>query len=190
VSDLEAALGALDAGQAIVIPTDTVYGVAARPEVPGAVAAIFRAKGRPEEKPLPVLAADQHAAHAVAELDERALALAERFWPGPLTIVLPRAAGFEWDLGGRAEGTVAVRVPAHEVALQLLRASGPLAVTSANLSGHPPATTVAAARAALGTDVSVFLDGGTCDGLPSTVVSLVGKTSVLREGAIPEREVL
>jgi L-threonylcarbamoyladenylate synthase len=190
MTDLEIALAALDRGLPVVIPTDTVYGVAARPEVPGAVAEIFRAKGRSEDKPLPVLAADQHAAHGVGDLDERALALAERFWPGPLTIVVRRAAGFTWDLGGRADGTVAVRVPAHEVALGLLRASGPLAVTSANLSGRPPATTVAEARAALAPQVSAFLDGGTCNGSPSTVVSLVGDLDVLREGALAGDELL
>jgi L-threonylcarbamoyladenylate synthase len=179
----------LDAGRLVVIPTDTVYGIAARPDDPAAIAAVFAAKGRPSEKPLPILAATASDLDDVAQLGDRARRAA-RHWPGPLTLVVPRAPGFDVDLGGEPGGSgrsqaVAVRVPASEVALELLRASGPLAVTSANLSGDPPATTVLEARAALGAKVRAYLDGGVCSGQPSTVVSLVGEIELLRAGPIP-----
>lgn len=172
-----------------MVPTDTVYGLACLPELPAAVATIFELKGRPDDKPLPVLARDARALEPIAEFDTQAAALAQRFWPGPLTLVLRRAAGFDHDLGGNDTATVAVRVPENEVALALLEAAGPLAVTSANLSGASPATTADEARAIFGDRVPVYLDGGPSRGLPSTVVSLVGGPRVLREGALSEDEI-
>lgn len=189
MSCLDEALTALAAAEAIVLPTDTVYGVGALPEHPRAIAAIFAAKGRPETKALPVLGAEAAALEEVARFDEPALLLAQRLWPGPLTLVLPRAPGFAHDLGGDDPDSVAVRVPAFEPTLELLRRSGPLAVTSANLSGQPPASTVREARAALGDAIRVFIDGGRVGGMPSTVVTLVGEPVVLREGAVPEAQI-
>jgi L-threonylcarbamoyladenylate synthase len=174
----------LDAGNLVVIPTDTVYGIAARPDNPAAIAAVFAAKGRPSDKPLPILAATPSDLDRIALLGDVARRAA-RHWPGPLTLVVPRAPWFDRDLGGTPSQGVAVRVPACEVALELLRATGPLAVTSANLSGDRPATTLSEARAALGGKVRAYLDGGVCAGRPSTVVSLVGEIELLRAGPIP-----
>ena len=191
MNELNDAIQALEQGLLVVIPTDTVYGIAARPDLPAAVAAIFGAKGRPTDKALPVLGSDFRALSAVARLDARAAKLAEKFWPGPLTIVVPRAEGFDHDLGGVQDGTVAVRVPASEMARALLTATGPLAVTSANLTGAPPAATVEEAHDALGDRVAVYLDEGPAGGDPSTVVSLTSEQpEVLREGAAPTDEVL
>ena len=189
MSTIEEALAALGAGQAIVLPTDTVYGVGALPDRPGAIASIFAAKGRPEEKALPVLGADMDALEGVGTFDDSAALLAQRFWPGPLTLVLRRAPGFTHDLGGTDTATIAVRVPAFPATLDLLRASGPLAVTSANRSGEPPAASVDDARTALGHAIGVFIDGGRVGGAPSTVVSLVEDPVVLREGALPTAEI-
>lgn len=186
--DVERALGALSAGLAIVMPTDTVYGIAARPDVPGALAAVFAAKGRPEDKALPVLAAGVEDLEAVVVFRATAHRYAAAHWPGPLTLVLERAAGWDYDLGGRDHSTIAVRVPNHAVALELLGRSGVLAVTSANRSGEAPATTVDEARLALGHAVGAFVDGGRLEGSPSTVLALTGEPEVLREGAIPFRD--
>ena len=179
------AAAAIRGGALAIVPTDTVYGLAA---LPAGAAAIFDVKRRPRDKALPVLGADARQLRRVAALDVVALALAQRAWPGPLTLVVRRAAGFTADLGGSDDGTVAVRVPSHPVVAELLRATGPLAVTSANISGEPPATTCAAA-CALAPD-AVCLDGGTCDGAPSTVVNVLGEPEVLREGVLAAEEVL
>lgn len=184
MSSVDEALAALSAGRAIVLPTDTVYGVGALPDQPDAIASIFSAKGRPEAKALPVLGAELAALEGVGAFDDSAVRLAQRFWPGPLTLVLRRAVAFTHDLGGTDPDTVAVRVPAFPPTLDLLRASGPLAVTSANRSGEAPAATVEEARAALGHAIFVFIDGGRVGGAPSTVVSLVEEPVVLREGAL------
>ena len=189
MNTLEEALAALGAGQAIVLPTDTVYGVGALPDRPAAIAAIFAAKGRPEDKALPVLGADLAALEAVGTFDDSAALLAQRFWPGPLTLVLRRAPGFTYDLGGTDAATIAVRVPAYAPTLDLLRASGPLAVTSANRSGEAPAATVDDARTALGHAIGVFIDGGRVGGAPSTVVSLVEEPVVLRQGALSASDI-
>lgn len=188
-AQLTEACDAISDGEPVVIPTDTVYGLAARPDLPRAVAALFAAKQRPPDKPVPVLAARVDDLEAVAVLDGRARALAARFWPGPLTLVLLRAPGCSFDLG-RASGTVAVRIPRCTVALRLLSRCGPLAVTSANMSGAAPATTAGEARAALGDLVRVYLDDGPREGAASTVVSLVGAPRVLRRGALAPEEVL
>ncbi|MDQ3955366.1 MAG: L-threonylcarbamoyladenylate synthase [Actinomycetota bacterium] len=181
-STVTAIADALGAGHVAVIPTDTVYGLAGLPTNPGAVARIFSLKGRLQDKPLPVLGNGVIQLEAVARFDDLALRLAEAFWPGPLTIVLPRAPGFAADLGGSQPDTVAVRVPDRELCLSLLGATGPLAVTSANLSGRPPATTAEQARGLF--DSIPVLDGGACDGSPSTIVSLVGSPKILRSGPL------
>ena len=190
MSDLDDALDALARGDIVVIPTDTVYGVAASPAIPAALDAVFALKGRSRSKALPVLGDSLEALISVANFDARARRVAERFWPGPLTIVLERAPGFDADLGGENRGTVAVRVPAHDVTLGLLARSGPLAVTSANPSGESEARSVEDARAAFGDLVDTYLDGGVASGTISTVVSLVGDPTVLREGALPGEDVL
>ena len=173
------AADAIRSGAIAIIPTDTVYGIGARPE---AAAAIFELKHRPRDKALPVLGCDVVQLGGIAELDDRARALAEQHWPGPLTLVVRRSASFTTDLGGDDPMTVAVRVPAHPVARELLERTGPLAVTSANVSGELPATTYEEA-CALAPDL-ICLDGGPCDGVPSTVLSLVGEPKVLRQGGL------
>jgi len=180
-----AAAGAAGRGELVVVPTDTVYGLAASVDRPEAVAAIFVAKGRAPEVALPVLVGAVDDARAVARFDDGAEALAAAFWPGPLTIVLPRAPGLTADLGGDG-ATVGIRVPAHGPLRRLLAATGPLATTSANRSGEPTPATVDGVEAVFGEAVSVYLDGGPASGGPaSTVVSLqAGTPTVLREGAI------
>jgi L-threonylcarbamoyladenylate synthase len=180
---LETASAALRRGRLVVLPTDTVYGVGALPRSHGGVAAIFEAKGREPDKPIPVLAAGAEDLTEVVVFDERAHVLGAALWPGPLTLVLPRRADWPFDLGGDA-ATIAVRVPSNELARTLLERTGPLAVTSANLSGRSPAATVAEARTVLGDKVSVYLDGGRCSAPPSTIVSLTDEVRVLREGPI------
>jgi L-threonylcarbamoyladenylate synthase len=187
---LERALAALRAGEPIVMPTDTVYGIAARPSSVGAVGAVFREKRRARDKPLPVLAADVDDLRDIVVIDARVERIAADFWPGALTLVIPRFPEWRFDVGAGRDGPVAVRVPNCPVALALLRRSGPLAVTSANLSGRPPAHTVEEARAALGAGVKVFVDGGRRAGAPSTIVSLVGAPTVLRTGSLPPDEVV
>jgi tRNA threonylcarbamoyl adenosine modification protein (Sua5/YciO/YrdC/YwlC family) len=187
---IEAALAELRAGRPIVIPTDTVYGVAALPSVAAAIEAVFWAKDRPKEKALPILAAEVAALEEVVVLDDRARAVADRFWPGPLTLVLERAPQFHYDLGGGTSPMIAVRIPEHPLTLELLRASGPLAVTSANRSGDEPALTVEEAREALGDVIDVYVDGGPCEGSPSTIVSLAAGFEVLRRGGLDPDEVL
>lgn len=185
VSHLEEAFVNLVAGRAVVLPTDTVYGVGVALAV-DPVRLLFRIKGRPREKAIPVLAAGAASLGSVAAFSPLARTLAAKFWPGPLTLVLPKAAGFDLDLGGSESSGVAVRVPAHGLARELLVRTGPLAVTSANKAGEPPALSVSEARASLGSAVSAFLDGGPAGGVPSTVAALDGGIRILRPGALPE----
>ncbi len=192
---------ALGRAQLVVIPTDTVYGVAANAFDPDAVQHLLDAKGRGRQSPPPVLVAGVPTMRAItAEVPEPVERLVEAFWPGGLTIVLPAQPSISWDLGD-TRGTVAVRMPSHHIALELLEESGPLAVSSANLTGHPAARTAEAAQAMLGTNVEVYLDAGDSGGgIASTIVdatSLVGGDDpivrVLRDGAIDRarlREVL
>jgi L-threonylcarbamoyladenylate synthase len=190
MTELDDALEALDAGGLVVIPTDTVYGIAAA-LIPDAIAKVFEIKGRPRDKPLPVLGASSLQLERVATLDDRARRLADDYWPGPLTLVLPRASGFEIDLGRAGDASVAIRVPDHALARLVLERSGPLAVTSANPSGEGPATTVDETRRWLGDRVGAYLDGGRCVGAePSTVLSLTDGPKLVRVGPIPERELL
>jgi len=186
---VEEAITALTSGRLAVIPTDTVYGLAAHLGSPGAVQAIFTAKQRPPEKPIPVLGADLEQLSAVAMFDDRARSLGTRFWPGPLTLILPRAEGFDVDLGGNERRTVGVRVPKEPRALEILRRTGPLAVTSANRSGTKEAVTLDEARSVFGDEVDAYVDGGRCVGVPSTIVFLAGERRLLREGPIPSAQV-
>jgi L-threonylcarbamoyladenylate synthase len=169
--DLAGAVAALRAGGVIAFPTDTVYGLAV---LPGGESKVHRLKGRPEELPLILMVAEPAAAEGFVEVDRRARTFMERWWPGPLTLVLP--AG---------EGTLGVRIPDHPLALELLQAAGPLLTTSANRHGEPPALT--AEEAARLPGLAGVLDGGPVPGgEPSTVISLLpGKElTVIREGAI------
>ena len=183
---LAAAALALRTGQLVVLPTDTVYGVGADAFYPAAVAALLAAKGRGRDMPPPVLVGTVRAATALIEdLGPYGKDLIEEFWPGGLTIVCRANRSLHWDLG-ETRGTVAVRMPLHPVALDLLKETGPLAVSSANRSGLRPATTAAAAREQLGEGVSVYLDGGPCTAdVPSTIVDLTGSVPrLLRAGAV------
>ncbi len=182
-----AALG----GELVVLPTDTVYGIGTRPDDPAATGRLFDAKGRPRDLELPVLAPSAAAAREIADLDARAEALAARFWPGPLTLVVRRTeASRGWDLGGDPT-TIGVRVPHHPLALAVLAETGPLAVTSANRSGEPTPLTCDEVLGAFGEAVAVYL----CDQVPlagvaSTVVDLAHRTPrILRVGAVTESEV-
>jgi tRNA threonylcarbamoyl adenosine modification protein (Sua5/YciO/YrdC/YwlC family) len=190
--DLSAAVSALKAGAVVAIPTDTVYGLAVDPRRRGATDAVFALKQRPASLELPVLVADVGAADSLADADGLSVSarrLAERFWPGPLTIVVARRAALEWELGGDAH-TVGLRCPDHDVARRLCSLVGPLATTSANRHGRPPLTTAAAVVREFGPEV-VVVDGGTCDGMPSTVVDTTGDAlRCLRVGAVPWDEVL
>jgi L-threonylcarbamoyladenylate synthase len=185
VSEVRDAAAALDRGELAVIPTDTVYGLAARPDLRGATAKVFEVKQRPRDLTLPVLVASVAEAGAVSLMDARARALAGRYWPGPLTIVLPRAnRARAWDLGEERD-TVGIRLPGHPLALSLLRVTGPLAVTSANPSGRPTPPGCEGVRDALGEAVAVYLCAGRCDGDPSTVIDLSGaEARITRSGAV------
>jgi len=183
---LDAASATLRRGELVVLPTDTVYGVAADAFNPGAVEALLAAKGRGRDMPVPVLVANPEMLVAlVGELAEAAKSLADAFWPGPLTLVVRHTPHLSWDLGD-ARGTVAVRMPDDEIALDLIARTGPLAVSSANRTGHPPATTMLDARLQLGAAVAVYLDGGPRpSATPSSIVDLTGdEPRLLREGAL------
>ncbi len=178
---------ALRRGQLVVMPTDTVYGIAAEAFDPVAVEGLLKAKGRGRDMPPPVLVGSVRAATAlVMDLGDTGKDLIDEFWPGGLTIICRSSPTLVWDLG-ETKGTVAVRMPLHAVALDLLKRTGPLAVSSANLSGRPPATTCDEAMAQLGDSVAVYLDGGRCPGdVPSTIVDLTGSVPrLLRRGVIP-----
>jgi tRNA threonylcarbamoyl adenosine modification protein (Sua5/YciO/YrdC/YwlC family) len=186
VTGLAEAGASLRKGDLAVIPTDTVYGLAADAFSPPAVTALLSAKGRGRQMPPPVLVGTVRAATALVEdLNAFGKDLIDEFWPGGLTLVLRANRNLIWDLGD-TKGTVAVRMPLHEITLELLKETGPLAVSSANLSGAPPATTAADAEAQLGEAVAVYLDGGPCSGdVPSTIVDLTGPVpKLLRAGVI------
>jgi tRNA threonylcarbamoyl adenosine modification protein (Sua5/YciO/YrdC/YwlC family) len=188
---LEAAAKELDAGGIVVFPTDTVYGVGADAFNPEATGRIFAAKQRPRSMALPVLVARPRQAWALcSDVPRAAQALVAAFWPGPLTLILPEAEGLSWDLG-ETRGGVAVRMPAHDDLLDLIMMIGPLAATSANVSGRPTPSTVAAVAAELGDAVSLYVDGGPAAGeVPSTIVDLTRwRTKVVREGPISKQAV-
>lgn len=183
---------ALARGELVVIPTDTVYGVAADAFSPVAVAALLAAKGRGRQQPPPVLVAGLNTVRAlVSDLPEPVERLVERHWPGGLTVVLPAQPSLSWDLG-ETRGTVAVRMPAHRLVLELLEETGPLAVSSANRTGHAAAVDAFTARDMLGDSVAVYLDDGpSITGVPSTIIDATaiahggdGPVRILRHGAV------
>jgi L-threonylcarbamoyladenylate synthase len=178
-------------GGLAVLPTDTVYGLGCDPFNPSAVDALFRAKGRGRDLPLPILVHGwRQAIGLVDDVTEQAKALIAAWWPGPLSIVLREAAGIGWDLGD-SRGTVLVRMPKQTFTLALIQRTGPLAVSSANRSGQPTPPDMAGIVAQLGDAVGVFFDAGTAGGGPvSTIVDLTGPSPrLLRRGAIPEEEI-
>ncbi|WP_168583450.1 L-threonylcarbamoyladenylate synthase [Gephyromycinifex aptenodytis] len=187
---IAAAAAALRAGQLVVLPTDTVYGVAADAFDEDAVGALLAAKGRGREMPPPVLVPSKRTVDGLAtQVPAYAKRLIEAFWPGALTIIVRAQASLMWDLG-ETNGTVALRMPDDELALLVLSETGPLAVTSANRTGSPAARTVVEAATQLGPAVEVYLDGGpSAGGQASTIVDCTGtEPIVLRHGAIPDEE--
>lgn len=190
---IQAAARALAAGRLVILPTETVYGLAADAGNPEAVAAIFEAKGRPRFNPLIAHVATVEAAERLAVFDDAARALAQAFWPGPLTIVAPaRADGGVCDLARAGLDSVAVRVPGHPVARAVLAAfAGPVVAPSANRSGRPSPTTFADAVEETGPSAAAVLDGGPCDvGVESTVVSVLdGRVALLRPGAVTRDQI-
>lgn len=186
----ECAAAALRGGL-IVFPTDTVYGLGARPDDPAATDRVFEAKARPRGLSLPVLAASAAAARHLGAFDERAERLAAAAWPGPLTIVVPRSAESRgWALGN-AGGSIALRVPAHPLALAILALAGPLAVTSANRSGEPPAEACEDLERLFGEVADVIVCGPQREsGRASTIVDLTGpEPQVTRVGDLTADDV-
>jgi L-threonylcarbamoyladenylate synthase len=185
------AIETLQSGGLVAFPTDTVYGLGAIAFNAKAVDSIYAAKDRPVEKAIPVLIGDVDDLEKVsAEVPEIALKLAARFWPGPLTLVVPKHPDLPEAVS--ASSTVGVRIPDHPAARTLLRMAGPMAVTSANLSGQPSPSTAQEVIAQLGSRIAFVLDGGiTPGGVPSTVVNCIGpEPKILRAGPIPEKEIL
>ena len=183
---LKAAALALRTGELVVLPTDTLYGIGADAFYPSAVTGLLAAKGRGRDMPPPVLVGTVRAAAALIEdFGPYGKDLIDEFWPGGLTLVCRANRSLNWDLG-ETRGTVAIRMPLHPVALELLKETGPLAVSSANRTGSPPATTAAGAQEQLGDAVSVYLDGGPCNNdVASTIVDITGSMPrLLRAGAV------
>jgi len=175
---------ALGRSELVILPTDTVYGLAADAFSPKAVAALLAAKGRTAQSPPPVLIPNTATLHALAEfVPEVASRLATIFWPGALTMILRAQPSLSWNLG-ETRGTVGLRVPDHKIALALLEEVGPLAVSSANLTGEPAATTCQQAESALGAKVAVYLDGGpSAKAQASTILDLTGVEEIYDEDA-------
>lgn len=186
VDGLKAAAASVRSGRLVVLPTDTVYGIGADAFDSAAVRALLQAKHRGPDMPVGVLVGSWSTVDGlVLGVPQQARALIEAFWPGDLSIVLPHAPSLNWDLG-TTRGTVMLRMPLHPVALELLREVGPMAVSSANVSGKPAAANAQEAKDQLGESVSVYLDGGPSgEVVPSTIVDLTGSAPVmLREGAV------
>lgn len=187
---IEAASLAVQRGELVVLPTDTVYGIGADAFDPAAVRGLLAAKGRGREMPPPVLISSATTVDALAvRIPGYARSLIQAFWPGPLTLVFHQQSSLQWDLGD-TRGTVAVRMPDHEVAREILERTGPLAVSSANKTGMPAATDADQAIDMLGGDVAVVVDagpvgGGAPGGEASTIVDCTGDQGrVLRRGAL------
>jgi L-threonylcarbamoyladenylate synthase len=190
-TELDEAAAALAAGHPIGIPTDTVYGLAALIGEPGATDRIFAAKARSRDMALPVLVAGVEQAEAIATaLTACASTLMQRFWPGALTLVVPRDPDLQADLGDD-EMTVGIRCPDHPVPLALCRRVGPLATTSANKHGEATPETAAGVAEVFGDSVPLVLDAGRCSGSPSTVVDCTGvEPKLLREGRVAWADIL
>lgn len=190
IAGLAAAVSAVRAGELVVLPTDTVYGLGCDAFSPVAVRGLLEAKGRDRDMPVPVLVGSWSTVDGLLlGVPMHVRKLIEAFWPGALSLVLPYAPSLSWDLGD-TRGTVMVRMPLHPVALELLREVGPMAVSSANRSGRPPASTVEQAREQLAERVTVYLDGGSASEVASTIVDLTsGDPVVLREGAVTAAQI-
>ncbi|MEV3901996.1 L-threonylcarbamoyladenylate synthase [Mycobacterium sp. NPDC050551] len=183
---IASAVSALKGGALVVLPTDTVYGIGANAFDSSAVAALLAAKGRGRDMPVPVLVGSWHTIDGlVYTVPRTARELIRAFWPGALSLVVRQAPSLAWDLGD-ADGTVMLRMPLHPVAIELLREVGPMAVSSANISGRPAAVTAADARAQLGDQVEVYLDAGpSAQQSASTIVDLTGAhPRILRVGPV------
>jgi len=190
---------AIARGELVVLPTDTVYGLAADAFSPAAVQRLLDAKGRGREMPPPVLVAGQDMLAALVEsIPEPVQRLVDAFWPGGLTIILPAQPSLTWDLG-ETQGTVAVRMPDRRVALELIAETGPLAVSSANLTGRAAAVIASEAEDMLGESVAVYLEEGYVEtGVPSTIIDATSLVSpdagesatvrILRDGAISREQ--
>jgi tRNA threonylcarbamoyl adenosine modification protein (Sua5/YciO/YrdC/YwlC family) len=204
LTGMRSARAAIGRGELIVIPTDTVYGVAADAFSPAAVQRLLEAKGRDRTAPPPVLVPGIPTLDALAEfVPDEVRALVAKFWPGGLTVVLRARPTLDWDLG-ETRGTVAVRMPSDRIALELLAETGPLAVSSANRTGEPAAMTAAAAQEQLGDSVAVYLEAGEAGvaypdaaaGTGSTIVDATalehpdGKLRILRHGVIPDAAII
>lgn len=186
-----AAVAALRQGELVVIPTDTVYGIAADAFNPAAVARLLEAKGRARDTPPPVLIGSPGTMAALGRaIPAWVDALIDTWWPGPLTLIVWQQGSLQWDLGDTG-GTVAVRVPADEQVCELLNQTGPLAVSSANVTGEPAATTAALADDMLGDRVSIIVDGGpSAGGVASTIVDCTGTAPrLLRAGPISKEQI-
>ncbi len=182
---IDEAVNAIGRGGLVVLPTDTVYGIGADAFTAAAVAALLAAKGRGRQMPPPVLVPELRTVDGLCtELPDSARDLMAAFWPGGLTLICRAQPSLAWDLG-ETRGTVAVRMPDHPAALALLRRTGPLAVSSANLTGRPAAVTAQEAQEQLGASVDVVLDGGTAPGgVASTIVDVTSGLRLVRAGAI------
>lgn len=204
LTGMRSARGAIGRGELVVIPTDTVYGVAADAFSPAAVQRLLDAKGRDRTAPPPVLVPGIPTLDALTEfVPDEVRALVAKFWPGGLTVVLRARATLDWDLG-ETRGTVAVRMPSQRIALELLSETGPLAVSSANRTGEPAAMTAAEAQEQLGDSVAVYLEAGRTgaeypdaeSGTGSTIVDATalehpdGKLRILRHGVIPDQAII
>ena len=185
MDQMDVALAAIGQGEIVGIPTDTIYGIGVDPYSEGAVDGLFRLKGRPARKPLALLVASIEQAMSLAEFSDDALDMADRWWPGGLTLVLPRLTQAPTWLGDQTRRTIGLRCPNHPTALQLLDRAGPLVVTSANRTGEAPAVDEAEARDILGDSVSMYLEGRSPGGRASTVVDLTQPSPlILRPGPV------
>ena len=188
---IEVAANAVEGGRLVVVPTDTVYGIGCDAFDNQAVEALLRAKGRGPDMPVPVLVGSWNTIQGlVRDYTYNMRLLVEAFWPGGLSMVVHQAPSLPWNLGD-TRGTVMLRMPEHPITIELLNQTGPMAVSSANISGQPPATNVQMAQDQLGADVAVYVDGGNAThGVASTIVDLSsGRPRILREGAISAEQV-
>lgn len=186
---VEEVVDRLHRGEVVVLPTDTLYALVAAVESSKGLTHIFEIKQRDDANPLPVFAADLSQARMAARFGPEAERLAEVFWPGQLTLVLPRRPNVGWDLGGDPS-TIGIRIPDSNFVREVCRGAGLVTGTSANVSGEPPPADVEQAMAALGDKVNMYVDGGPSPkGVPSTVISLVEGFRVLREGAVSVAEI-